>query len=141
MACWVVARGAGRSVCTNGGGGPQIRGTHLGIPMIIHNKDYTILGSIVGSPYLRKLTKNLQRPEVTGCNMLVVAVSKTVTVAAGILLAGESGSLNILEIDSLFLPVLWLAPPPEPFQPFKPQTPEPFSEQLLDEFCPVLCVA
>ena len=33
-------------------GFPKIRGTLLGVP---YNKDYSILGSILGSPYLGKL--------------------------------------------------------------------------------------
>ena len=38
---------------------PKIRGT---IPRGPHNKDYSILGSILGSPYLGKLPCHLARP-------------------------------------------------------------------------------
>ena len=36
---------------------PKIRGTVLGGP---HNKDYSILGSILGSPYLGKLPNGVK---------------------------------------------------------------------------------
>ena len=37
-------------------GFPEIRGTFLGGP---NNKDYRVLGSILGSPYFGKLSKSL----------------------------------------------------------------------------------
>ena len=39
---------------------PKIRGTYLRVPII--RKDYSILGSILGSPYLGKLPYVMEQP-------------------------------------------------------------------------------